>query len=286
MEISLRDEDLQVIENDQAEDERLTRLALSPDLEGFHVTMRVVEAQTVVRDAEIALERAQAAAGEAIAIQTAYTARIAKETRIASHVNGMQESCMANELISIVLKTAIKDENIRWRATRHASLDAAVDDFFAWPPGVHEDHREVLRWEAGPMLLRNAIVELPARFTMGNGTARQVARDVASQDIQAKKSGSTSVMPWMAFPAVAKSCTSVKSLVIGSSWLIMEDVVVMGSSWPLGRIARFSTQVMGSYWWIILACPAVILVAAATLKTHRATKRASRQRIMAAEVGC
>lgn len=54
MEIPLRSEILHLMENDQAEDERLIRLA-SSDQEAFGFAMHVKKTQIAVRDAETVL---------------------------------------------------------------------------------------------------------------------------------------------------------------------------------------------------------------------------------------
>lgn len=72
------------------------------------------------------------------------------------------------EMLLAVLEAAIRSERLQWRATAPESLDAAVDDFFAWPSALDPDLRTRIRRVAGRALLGKAIIELPADFTNGN----------------------------------------------------------------------------------------------------------------------
>jgi len=74
------------------------------------------------------------------------------------------------ELLDAILEAAIRSERLRWRATEPASLNAAVDEFFAWPSALNLDLRTRIRTAAGRALLQKAIIELPADFTNSNST--------------------------------------------------------------------------------------------------------------------
>jgi hypothetical protein len=78
------------------------------------------------------------------------------------------------EMLMAVLEAAIRSERLRWRATEPEPLKAAVDEFFAWPSALDANMRTQLQEAAGRALLKKAIIELPAEFTLNNGTTELV----------------------------------------------------------------------------------------------------------------
>lgn len=168
------EEDLRTLQNDQAEDERLTRLALSSDQEAVENAMKVKEAQMDVHVAEEDLRKARAAAAKAVKREDAYTARVQEQARkeaiSMTCLNRMLGPAFPSEMLMAVLEAAIRSERLRWRATEPESLKAAVDAFFAWPSALNANMRTHLQGVAGRALLKKALIELPADFTLSNGT--------------------------------------------------------------------------------------------------------------------
>jgi hypothetical protein len=83
-----------------------------------------------------------------------------------THILG---SGFPNELMSSVLEIAIRSARLRWHPTGSESLNAVVDDFFVWPSALDKGSRESIQIEAGIALLKEAIIKLPAEFTLTNG---------------------------------------------------------------------------------------------------------------------
>lgn len=176
--VTPNEEHLRILQNDQAEDERLTRLALSSDQQAVDNAMKVKEAQIAVHVAEEDLRKAKAAAVKAVRRENAYTARVQEQARkqaiSIACLNHMLGPAFPSEMLMAVLEAAIRSERLQWRATQPESLKAAVDEFLAWPSAFDANMRTQLQEVAGRALLKKAIIELPADFTLNNGTTELV----------------------------------------------------------------------------------------------------------------
>ena len=172
--IALYEEGMQSLQDDQAEDERLTRLALSPDKKAFENAMNVKKAQIAVQDAEEVLQKAKAAADKAVRRENAHTTRVQEQSRKKAEslacLKRMLDPEFPSEMLLAILEAAVRLGRLQWHATEPGSQKAVVDEIFAWPSALEPDMRAQLQRAAGRALLKKAIIELPADFTSSNST--------------------------------------------------------------------------------------------------------------------
>lgn len=104
----------------------------------------------------------------------------AQQAKVISVFNRLNE--IPPELLDKVLEAVITSTNVEWRPSDCArdhdsnhswvepSLEMGLYDFFKWPPTIEPATLQMLNQRAAPILLKKAILELPARFTIQNST--------------------------------------------------------------------------------------------------------------------
>lgn len=97
---------------------------------------------------------------------SAIAPQLRKDATRVAYIEHMLGPDFPTELLSSVLETAIRSTRLRWRPSGSDSFDAVVDKFFVWPATLDENTRENIREKAGTALLKEAIIELPAEFTL------------------------------------------------------------------------------------------------------------------------
>lgn len=85
-----------------------------------------------------------------------------EETRIADTMNRLASPDFPPELLLQVVETAVKLQVGHWKVTYSHKLDALAASLFAWPDGVTDATRRLLRQTAETALLKRCIIRIPA----------------------------------------------------------------------------------------------------------------------------